>query len=132
MKDLIWGSVGLVIAAAAAVYLIRLLVLKKRGLVVLAEVTAVSEIQRGKGAARKTVAYTHTLRYEIDGKTYEHPDRAEYTQAFAQGSKQLIVCDSKSPEKFVYENDLKKDIIIVAALIAVALVFSAKWLMNSL
>lgn len=130
MQNLIWGSVGIIIMIVTLVNLIGLLRLKKRGVTVLAEVIEVSEIVRGK---RKQVAgYTHKMRYEVGGKAIEAEDKAGYTQPFAVGSKQLIVADPEKPERFEYEDGLKKNITLFEVMMAVTIVFSAYWLINGI
>ena len=130
MKDLIWGIIGIIMMTVAAVYIIKLLLLKKNGIVVLAEVTAVTEKTRGR--AKKLDHFVHTLKYNVAGKDYEVDDRAGYNQPFEIGSTQLIVCDRRSPEHIEYESDLKKNITLGAVLIGVAAVFSVRWLISGI
>ena len=104
MKSLIWGAIGLIIMAVAAINLKNMLRLKKRGVTVLAEVVGVSEITRGKN--KQIDGYTHTMRFEFGGKTVEAEDRTGYNTAFEVGSKQLIICDPEDPEKFEYDDAL--------------------------
>lgn len=126
MKNLIWGAIGLIIMAVAAINLKNMLRLKKRGVTVLAEVIDVAEITRGKN--KQVDGYTHTMRFEFDGKTVEAADRTGYNTAFKIGSKQLIVCDPEDPEKFEYEDALKKNITLFAVMLAVTIVFSTYWI----
>lgn len=141
MKDLIWGAVGVVIALAAAVYLIKLLRLKKRGITVLAEVIAVAEKKKrrviGLGffvlkTSKVTASFVHTLRYMVGEKPHEAEDAAEYIQPFKVGEKHLIVYSPDDPDKFEYEEDLKKNINITAALLVMSVIFSARWLFTGL
>jgi len=126
MQGIIWGAVGVIILIVSAVMLKGLLYLKKHGVTALAEVIEVKEIVRGR---RKQVAgYTHKMRYEADGKTVEADDRAGYNQPFAVGSKQVIVYDPKKPERFEYEDELKKNITLFAVMIGVTVCFSAYWI----
>ena len=124
MKDIIWGIIGLIIAAVGAAYLLKQFHLKKHGRVVLAEVVKVTE--------KKKNTYVHTLRFELDGKTIEQDDRTGYSQPFKEGETQLIVIDPEKPEEFEFEGDLKKNMTMAGALIAVALVFSLRWLIMGL
>ena len=126
MKSLIWGAIGLIIMAVAAINLKNMLRLKKRGVTVLAEVVGVSEITRGKN--KQIDGYTHTMRFEFGGKTVEAEDRTGYNTAFEVGSKQLIICDPEDPEKFEYEDALKKNITLFAVMLAVTIVFSGYWI----
>ena len=126
MKSLIWGAIGLIIMAVAAINLKNMLRLKKRGVTVLAEVVGVSEITRGKN--KQIDGYTHTMRFEFGGKTVEAADKTGYNTAFEVGSKQLIICDPEDPEKFEYEDALKKNITLFAVMLAVTIVFSAYWI----
>ena len=130
MANLIWGIIGLVIALIAAVFLVRLIILNKRGIVVLAEVIAVKEKKHKTRfkTERKTDSYIHTMRYKIGEKMLEADDRAEYIQPFEVGSTHLIVCNPKNPEKFEYESDIKRNIALFAIMAAVAVVFSLKWI----
>lgn len=135
MTNLIWGIIGLAIALVAAVFLVRLMILSKRGIVVLAEVIAVKEKQHTVRSSktrfkteRKTDSYIHTMRYKIGENIIEADDRAEYIQPFEIGSTHLIVCDPKNPENFEYESDIKRNITLFAIMAAVAVVFSLKWI----
>lgn len=135
MANLIWGIIGLAIALVAAVFLVRLMILSKRGIVVLAEVIAVKEKQHTVRSSktrfkteRKTDSYIHTMRYKIGENIIEADDRAEYIQPFEIGSTYLIVCDPKNPENFEYESDIKRNITLFAIMAAVAVVFSLKWI----
>lgn len=118
MKDLIWGIIGIVIALFGAVYLIKLMLLKKSGVETVAEVIAVREKKKG--------AYVHTLRFG----EWEKDDTSGFSQPFNVGDMKEIVYNPKKPSQFEYKEELKKNIIIAAALIAMALVFSAKWLVS--
>jgi len=124
MKDLIWGIIGLVIAAFGTVYLIKQARLRKRGRVILAEV--LSAVEKKKGV------YVHKLRFELDGKTIEQDDRTGYSQPLKEGETKLIVLDPTKPEIFEYEDELKKNIIMAAVLVAVALMFSIRWIITGL
>ena len=124
MKDLIWGIIGLVIAAFGTVYLIKQARLRKYGRVILAEV--LSAVEKKKGV------YVHKLRFELDGKTIEQDDRTGYSQPLKEGETKLIVLDPAKPEIFEYEDELKKNIIMAAVLVAVALMFSIRWIITGL
>ncbi len=126
MKNMIWGVIGLTIAAVAAAYMLRLILLKKRGQLVLAEVKEVREKKNRKGM---TTAYIHRMKFEYDGKVYEKDDRAGFNQAFALGTKKLIRFNSIDPSKFEYEEEIKKNIIIAGVLAGVAVFFSLRWLL---
>lgn len=135
MANLIWGIIGLGIALTAAVFLVRLVILNKRGIVVLAEVIAVKEKKHTVRSSKtrfktekKTDSYIHTMRYKIGEKMLEVDDRAEYIQPFEVGSTHLIVCNPKNPEKFEYESDIKRNIALFAIMAAVAVLFSLKWI----
>ena len=135
MANLIWGIIGLGIALIAAVFLVRLVILNKRGIVVLAEVIAVKEKQHTVRSSktrfkteRKTDSYIHTMRYKIGEDLMEADDRAEYIQPFEIGSTHLIICDPKNPEKFEYESDIKRNIMLFAVMAAVTVLFSLKWI----
>lgn len=127
MKEIIWSAVGIVLMIASLVNLIGLLRLKKRGITVLAEVMEVSEIIRGR--KKQVSGYTHKLRYEVSGKTIETNDKAGYTQPFAVGSKQLIVADPEKPERFEYEDGLKKSITLFAVMLGVTLIFTGRFIL---
>jgi hypothetical protein rflaF_15789 len=135
MINMIWGIIGLVIALIAAVFLIKLVRLNKRGIVVLAEVIAVKDkkhtvmsTESRFKTAKKTDSYIHTMRYKVGEKTFETDDKAGYVQPFEVGSTHLIVCDPENPEKFEYESDLKRNITLFAVMIGVAVLFSVKWI----
>ena len=67
MKDIIWSIIGIIIAICGTVYISKLIYLKKKGKLVLAEVVSVNEKKDRKG---RITAYVHKLRFEIDGKVY--------------------------------------------------------------
>ena len=108
----------------------RLLKLKKHGVTVLGEVIEVGEITSGR--KKQVTGYTHKMRYEIDGKKVEADDRAGYTQPFAVGSKQLIVVDPEKPERFEYEDGLKKNITLFTVMMCVTIVFSVYWIIGGI
>ena len=120
MKEMIWGTVGLVIALCAAVYLLKLLRLKKKGLMANAEIISVREDKRN--------TFIHTLRFDGITETYEKDDKSGFSQPFKVGDKRLIIYDPDDPGNFEYEDELKRNIIIVCVMIAVAVVFSVRWL----
>lgn len=126
MKNTIWGIIGLAIAFFSMIYMIRLILLKIRGKLVLAEVVEIREKKNRKGM---TVSYIHRMKFEDEGKVYEKDDRAGFNQPFAAGEKKLIRFDRKNPSKFEYDDEMKKNIIIAGVLAAVAIVFAVRWLM---
>lgn len=137
MRDIILACVGIAIAIAGGVYLARLLYYKKFGVIAKAEVIEVNEIKHRTitffgfkffSYAKRTTAFRHTMRYELDGKEYEEQDRADYTQPMKVGSTHLILCDPKGPEKFKFEEDVQKHITIAAVLVIMALVFAGRFL----
>lgn len=107
----------------------KLIYLKIKGKLILAEVTSVTEKKDRRGAI---TAYVHKLSFEIDGKKYEKSDRTGFSQPLKVGEKQLIYVNPIKPESFEYEKELKKNIIITAIMIVVALVFSIKWLLGAI
>lgn len=126
MKNLIWGIIGIIIAIFAAAYMMRLILLKKKGKLVLAEVAEIREKKNRKGII---VSYIHRMRFEDNGKVYEKDDRSAFNQPFAVGEKKLIWFDIKDPSKFEYDDEIKKNIIIAGTLAAIAVVFSVRWLL---
>lgn len=126
MKNMIWGIIGLIIAVIAAIYMVRLILLKMRGELVLAEVVEIREKKNRKGM---TTSYIHRMKFEYGGKNYEKDDRAGFNQAFAVGTKKLIRFNSSNPSKFEYEDEMKKNIIIAGVLAGLAVVFSIRWLL---
>ena len=136
MKYIILACFGIVIAIAGGVYLARLLYYKKFGVTVKAEVMDANEITRRKGflldnvikVGRHADCYTHTMKYDVGGKTYEEQDKAGYTQPLKVGSTHLILCDPKDPRKFKFEEDVTKHITIAAALVAMAVVFAGRFI----
>ena len=136
MYYLILACIGMIIAIAGGVYLMRLLYLKKFGVPAKAEVTDVKEVLRRKGGlfghliviTGKTLShYTHTLKYDINGRSYEADDSEGYTQPMKIGSTHIILCDPKDPERFKFEADVQKHIAIAAALVAMALLFAGRF-----
>lgn len=138
MKYTIYGIIGAVIALCGAVYLLNLLMLKKKGITVLATVTDVGETKHRSlmffgfiiKSKRKTDSYVHTLRYTINGREYEHKDRAGFVQPLKVGSTHLIVCSPNAPDHFEYEEQLGKNITISIALVAMAVVFAVRFFMK--
>lgn len=126
MKNMIWGIIGLIIAVITAIYMVRLILLKMRGELVLAEVVEIREKKNRKGM---TTSYIHRMKFEYGGKNYEKDDRAGFNQAFAVGTKKLIRFNSSNPSKFEYEDEMKKNIIIAGVLAGLAVVFSIRWLL---
>ena len=136
MKYIILACFGIVIAIAGGVYLARLLYYKKFGVTVKAEVMDANEITRRKGflldnvikVGRHADCYTHTMKYDVGGKTYEEQDKAGYTQPLKVGSTHLILCDPKDPRKFKFEEDVTKHMTIAAVLVVMAVVFAGRFI----
>ena len=136
MKYIILACFGIVIAIAGGVYLARLLYYKKFGVTAKAEVMDANEITRRKGflldnvikVGRHADCYTHTMKYEVGGKTYEEQDKAGYTQPLKVGSTHLILCDPKDPRKFKFEEDVIKHMTIAAVLVVMAVVFAGRFI----
>ena len=136
MYYLILACIGMIIAIAGGVYLMRLLYLKNFGVPAKAEVTDVKEVLRRKGGlfghllviTGKTLShYTHTLKYDINGRSYEADDSEGYTQPLKAGSTHLILCDPKDPKRFRFEADVSRNVTIAAALVVVALIFAGRF-----
>ena len=136
MRDIILACVGGIIALAGGVYLARLLYYKKFGVIAKAEVTDAAAVAKRAGVfsyiivtAKRVSHYTHTLRYEVNGKVYEEKDNAAYTQPLKIGSTHLILCDPKDPKKFKFEADVSRHITITAALVVMAVIFALRFLL---
>lgn len=120
MERYIVASVGAVIAAAAVIYLVKLLFMWFTGIKTTGEIIAVREPKQG--------TFVHTLRYSVDGRTIESDDKTGYTQAFSVGDRLEIVCRRKSPESFEYTSALKKNIIISAVLIVMSVLIVIRFM----
>ena len=138
MRDIILACVGGIIALAGGAYLARLLYYKKFGVIAKAEVVDSKSVLRYRGigligrlmrVAKRVSHYTHIMKYELGGKTYEAEDKAGYTQPLKIGSTHLILCDPKDPKKFKFEADVSRHITITAALVVMALIFMARFLL---
>lgn len=119
MKYIIWASIGTVIALVGIVYLLKLLLLKKKGIVTVGEVISVRE--------KRPKDYVHTLRYADGEKVYEFEDKAGFSEPFSIGSKHNIIFDPRKPQNFDFEDQLKKNIMVVGVLIVMAVLFSIRW-----
>ncbi|MBQ6252005.1 hypothetical protein [Ruminococcus sp.] len=138
MRDIILACVGGIIALAGGVYLARLLYYKKFGVIAKAEVVDSKSVLKYRGigligrlmrVAKRVSHYTHIMKYELDGKTYEAEDKAGYTQPLKIGSTHLILCDPKDPKKFKFEADVSRHITITAALVVMAVIFALRFLL---
>ncbi|MDE5763643.1 MAG: hypothetical protein K2I00_01580 [Ruminococcus sp.] len=109
MERYIVASIGVIIAVAAVIYLVKLIVMRFTGIKTTGEVIAVSEPNQG--------TFVHTLRYCVDGRNIESDDKTGYSQAFSVGERIEIIYRRKSPERFEYTSALKKNIIVSAVLI---------------
>ena len=109
--------------------MIRLILLKSKGQLVLAEVVEVREKKNRKGM---TVSYIHRMQFECGGKTYEKDDKAGFNQPMKIGEKKLIWVNPANLSRFEYDDEIKKNIIIAGVLVAIALVFSVRWLITGL
>lgn len=136
MGNLILACFGAAAALGGAVFLLKLLYYRKFGVTAKAEVVDVNEIKKRKGflleniifVGRHADSYAHTMRYDVNGKTYEEQDKAGYTQPLKTGSTHLILCDPKDPRKFRFEADVDKGVKITAALVAMGVVFAVRFL----
>ena len=142
MNYIILALIGLIIAVAGGIYLAKLLYYKKFGVMTEAEVVKISEIIKrtiiwmlGSIFAglfkygKKTDSYAHTMRYEFKGKTYEKEDVEGYAQSLKTGSVHTILCDPKNPEKFRFAAAVEGSIRLVAALVAIGIVFAVRFFM---
>ncbi|MCR5599568.1 MAG: DUF3592 domain-containing protein [Ruminococcus sp.] len=125
MGNLILVVAGIAIALAGGLYLARLMYFKKNGVIVKAEVVSVKEVTRKKG--RQVNGYAHTLKYEMNGKTYEEQDKAGYSEPLKVGSTHLLMCDPKDPKVFKFEADIDSHIKVAAALIAAGVIFAGRF-----
>lgn len=126
MQELIWVIVGIIIIIVSLIQLKKLTYIKKHGITVLAEVVEVSEITRGK--KQQIAGYAHKMRYEVDGEMIEAVDKAGYNQPLKVGAKELIIYDPKQPERFEYEDALKKNIVLYWVMVGVTVMFSARFI----
>ena len=109
--------------------MMRLILLKRKGQLVLAEVAEIREKKNRKGA---TTGYIHRMKFEIGGKTYEKDDKAGFNQPMKIGEKKLIWVDSGNLSRFEYDDELKKNIIIAGVLVGIAVIFSVRWLISGM
>jgi hypothetical protein len=119
MKYIIWASIGIIIAIAGLIYLGKLLLLKKNGIETEAEVISVREKRQNN--------YIHKMRFGNGDKVYEFEDKAGFSEPFKIGSKHTIIYDPKNPKNFDFSNQLKKNLIIVGVMVALAVLFSVRW-----
>lgn len=119
MKYIIWASIGAVIALVGAMYLLKLALLKIKGIETVAEVISVREKKPGD--------YRHTLRFSDGSNTYEYEDRAGFSQPFSVGSKHIIIYDPKKPESFDFADQVKRNLIIIGVLVGMAVLFVVRW-----
>lgn len=119
MKYIIWASIGIIIAIAGLIYLGKLLLLKKNGIETEAEVISVREKRQNN--------YIHKMRFGNGDKVYEFEDKAGFSEPFKIGSKHTIIYDPKNPKNFDFSEQLKKNLIIVGVMVALAVLFSVRW-----
>ena len=119
MKYIIWASIGIIIALAGLIYLGKLLLLKIKGVETVAEVVKVREKRKDN--------YVHTMRFSNEEKTYEFEDKAGFSQPLSIGSKHTIIYDPKNPQNFDFADQVKKNLIIIGVLVAMAVLFSRRW-----
>lgn len=105
-------AAGAVIALAGLVYLIKLMILRFGGVRTMAEVLSACEPKQGY--------YVHKLRFEHNGKVVEKDDSTGYSQPFSVGEQLEIICSKNNPDKFEYVGALKKNMIIAAIMIVMA------------
>ncbi|MBR6580056.1 MAG: hypothetical protein IKK66_10625 [Ruminococcus sp.] len=113
-------AAGAIIALAGLVYLIKLMILRFGGVRVLAEVVSAREIKPGY--------YVHKLRFEHNGKIVEKDDSTGYSQPFSVGEKLEIICSKSDSEKFEYVGALKKNMIIAAVMIIMAILIVLRFM----
>lgn len=120
MERYIVAVIGGIIAAAALVYLIRLIVWQITGVKTVGAVVSVKEPKRG--------TYVHTLSYEIGGRSVRAEDKTGYTQPFSVGEQLDIVIRKNDPERFEYANALRKNIIVSAILVVMSVLIVLRFL----
>ncbi|WP_295074037.1 DUF3592 domain-containing protein [Ruminococcus sp.] len=119
MKYIIWAGIGIIIAIAGLIYLGKLLLLKKNGIETEAEVVSVRE--------KRQNYYVHKMRYGSGDKVYEFEDKAGFSEPFKIGSKHTIIYDPKNPQNFDFAEQIKKNLIIIGALVVMAVLFVVRW-----
>lgn len=120
MERYIVAAIGGIIAAAALVYLIRLIIWQITGVKTVGVVVGVKEPQRG--------TYVHILSYDVDGKSIRAEDKTGYTQPFSVGEQLDIVIRKNDPERFEYANALRKNIIVSAILVVMSALIVLRFL----
>lgn len=113
-------AAGAIIALAGLVYLIKLMILRFGGVRVLAEVVSAREFKQGY--------YIHRLRFEHSGEMIEKDDSTGYSQPFSVGEKLEIICSKSDSEKFEYVGALKKNMIIAAVMIIMAILIVLRFM----
>lgn len=113
-------AAGAIIALAGLIYLIKLMILQFGGVRVLAEVLSAREIKQGY--------YVHKLRFEHNGKIVEKDDNTGYSQPFSVGEQLEIICSRSNSEKFEYVGALKKNMIIAAVMIIMAILIVLRFM----
>ncbi|MCR4796268.1 MULTISPECIES: DUF3592 domain-containing protein [Ruminococcus] len=119
MKYIIWASIGIIIAIVGLIYLGKLLLLKKNGIETEAEVISVREKRQND--------YIHKMRFGNGDKVYEFEDKAGFSEPFKIGSKHTIIYDPKNPKNFDFAEQIKKNLIVVGVMVALAVLFSIRW-----
>ncbi|MDE6775499.1 MAG: hypothetical protein K2J37_04280, partial [Ruminococcus sp.] len=120
MERYIVASIGAIIAAAAVIYLVKLLVMWFTGIKTTGEVIAVREPKQG--------TFVHTLRYCADGKNIVSDDKTGYSQAFSVSDRLEIVYRRRLPERFEYTSALKKNIIVSAVLVVMSVLIVIRFM----
>ena len=92
---------------------------EKNGIETEAEVISVRE--------KRQNYYVHKMRYGSGDKVYEFEDKAGFSEPFKIGSKHTIIYDPKNPKNFDFAEQIKKNLIIISVLVAMALLFVVRW-----
>ena len=112
---------GVVIALVGAYWLVKLLMLKKRGTLTEAEVVSANKIKENE--------YDHILRFELDGKTVEHRLKTSFSKPFAVGSKHYIYVDAKDVDFIKLADRMNYNIMLFAAPTVMGVLFAVRWLL---
>ena len=119
MRETIFSILGIVLCAFGVIFFIMMITLKNKGINIMGEVVSVKQYKN---------RFYHTLKYTVNGESFESTDNAGYNRAFEIGEAKKITCYRNKIENFKYDDEIKSNLISSICCILVGIGFVLRYI----